>query len=1055
MKSRNSLLNVLIIILFSNWIKTANAQNDIIINPNIEYQMVEGWGASLSWWANIVGDTNWPEGVVDAICNELTSPDELNMNIWRYNIHGGDDPQPHGTDASVRDYKIFPDNTISHFRWDSGDITSYKPTENSEYNWNANSSQRRILQKLLERNPNSILEATAYSPPYWMTESGCSGGNGGPGDGTGIGVPNLADGRIGDFADFLTDVVKHYKDSLGITFRTLTGLNEPVEKFWVLGTRQEGCHVPVRQQMMLIDSLFNKLQQKNMLSYCTPSSADENKISETWSGLNSFMHGNDILSKVSQINTHDYSSGSQINRVGISEIAQKHNLRVWQSESGPLGINSTGIDNYLYMAQVILDDLNNLHTNAWLDWQIVSTNANWGLYTFDVKNDWSGLESYTLTKEKSYYVRKQFSKYIKKNYSIINSNNSQVVSSISPDGNELVIVLINKDNSNVVKNFDLSKFASTSNSAQTIRTSVSENAENISSTTINSRFFTYTAPPQSITTFVIPVTIGTTYTPLADGLYKIKSKQSGKVLSVANFSVTQGAEIEQWDDGAADNLQFLIEKIGYEYTLKPKYNEFLFSVEGASLSNGAQVKQLHDYGSASQRYHIIPDGTTGYYKIVNKNSGLSLAVEGQSISNGANVVQWKDLDTDNFKWEFVPVNIVQAIPAGDYFIKAVHSNKFMSVNAFSTSNGAIIEQWEYVNQNNLKFTVTKDLAGYYKFKPKYAEKLITVNGVSSSNGAGINIYSDINAINQKFIIEDLGGNKFKISPKYKLNKSLAVSGTSQMNGANVVLWDYLGYDNFKWEFIPVSNIGNIAEGEYTIKAVHSNKYMSVAGESNSSGAVIEQWEYLDQDNFKFQVSEASNGYYRIKPKYNDLVVSVDGGGVTNGTSINISTEVPNASNQLFYFEKMEENNGENRYKISPKYNLGKALAVAGTSQSNGANIVLWDYLGYNNFKWEFTSTSSMTYLEENKVLSLDDSKPSEIVKIYPNPNMGQFYVKKKIKEPLSLKIFDIYGRVMMETVLTDAESEVQLNKLVFKKSIYLLKFSNSENSYNSKIVIND
>ena len=60
------------------------------INTNKPKQTIEGWGSSLCWWAAQVG--NWDDSQIDEIVNLIVSPEGLNMNIFRYNIGGGDDP---------------------------------------------------------------------------------------------------------------------------------------------------------------------------------------------------------------------------------------------------------------------------------------------------------------------------------------------------------------------------------------------------------------------------------------------------------------------------------------------------------------------------------------------------------------------------------------------------------------------------------------------------------------------------------------------------------------------------------------------------------------------------------------------------------------------------------------------------------------------------------------------------------------------------------------------------------------------------------------------------
>lgn len=68
----------------------------------------------------------------------------------------------------------------------------------------------------------NLFEASSFSPPYWMTNSGTSQG--------GVnGADNLASGYYGSgtgtFADYLTTVAQHFSSSFGITFHHLEALN--------------------------------------------------------------------------------------------------------------------------------------------------------------------------------------------------------------------------------------------------------------------------------------------------------------------------------------------------------------------------------------------------------------------------------------------------------------------------------------------------------------------------------------------------------------------------------------------------------------------------------------------------------------------------------------------------------------------------------------------------------------------------------------------------------------------------------------------------------------
>ena len=106
---------------------------------------------------------------------------------------------------------------------------------------------------------------------------------------------------------------------------------------------------------------------------------------------------------------------------------------------------------------------------------------------------------------------------------------------------------------------------------------------------------------------------------------------------------------------------------------------------------------------------------TGYYKIVNVNSGKSLEVKYGSSSDYTNIVQGSYSDQSYEKWSLTAT--------GAYFVvKAKHSGKAMSVKSASISNGADVvqkgtgsysnEQWSIVEvpcgNTMTKGVITKD-----------------------------------------------------------------------------------------------------------------------------------------------------------------------------------------------------------------------------------------------------------------------------------------------------------------------------------------------------------
>ena len=380
------------------------------IKLNDRLQKIEGWGVSLSWWANEVGK-KFSDHQLDTLCYWLTDKDELNMNVFRYNIGGGDVPGHH------------------HMRKDA-QIPGYKNSQTEAYDWSQDTSQRKILLKINRIRNDAIYEAASYSPPFWMTKSGCSAGDT-------MGQDNLKNDYFGEFANYLTDVVKHYKDKYGIVFRTISPVNEPFSNWWKMNGNQEGCAFSQDDQEKIIRELYKSLKSKNMLSYSSIAVMDANSIDECVKGIEGYAESKGLLSCISQINTHSYNGTK---RAELLQLAKKYHKRLWQSETGPLDINLNGFDNFLFMAKRLITDLNVLQPVVWCDWQYMSGGLGsvWGLVDYNESNG-------TFERTKGYYCRKQFSKYIKPGYTIVSNNNEYVLSAVSPDNKKLVVVIVNRD----------------------------------------------------------------------------------------------------------------------------------------------------------------------------------------------------------------------------------------------------------------------------------------------------------------------------------------------------------------------------------------------------------------------------------------------------------------------------------------------------------------------------------------------------------------------------------------------------------------------------------
>lgn len=453
------------------------AQNKPVytVNPDVRHQTIEGWGASLCWWAHMCG--RWDEEKVDDIIDWVTSADKLNMNIFRYNIGGGDDP-------------AHADGHMVGGKGKRAEMEGFKPSPDAPYDWNADAGQRRVMLKIKEVRPDAVFEAFSNSPPYWMTISGCAGGHE-KGD-----KDNLPPQNYEAFCDYLIDVCQHYQTKYGMTFKTLEPFNEATSSYWYYKGTQEGCHFDAESQVQIIRILSDKLKKSGLNTVL--SASDETDVASFIRVLKHYGESGDIFGKLGQLNTHTYSANNE-QRVEARGLVEATGLPFWQSETGPSGGSGSGLENNLILSQKLFNDMRYMKPSAWLDWQLVEEH---GGEWCQIRGNFA-TQDYTVVK--NLYVRMQVTRFIKQQYVMIESDKDNMLAALSANGKELVVVLLNTTSADEPVQLDLSRFAKVGKQLKGYRTSATENCDPIPAVPVAKKAMSYTMPARSITTFVIPV----------------------------------------------------------------------------------------------------------------------------------------------------------------------------------------------------------------------------------------------------------------------------------------------------------------------------------------------------------------------------------------------------------------------------------------------------------------------------------------------------------------------------------------------------------------------
>ena len=135
--------------------------------------------------------------------------------------------------------------------------------------------------------------------------------------------------------------------------------------------------------------------------------------------------------------------------------------------------------------------------------------------------------------------------------------------------------------------------------------------------------------------------------------YKIKNKNSGLYLEVADAKAENGANVQQGTDGAAVWRFEESASAGYYYI----YSElgdgktYLLDLDYGKTDNGTNIGIWSNTNSDAQLFKLVDNGD-GTYAICTKatSDGSGLGVVSASKDSGANVIQWACNDSADQKW---------------------------------------------------------------------------------------------------------------------------------------------------------------------------------------------------------------------------------------------------------------------------------------------------------------------------------------------------------------------------------------------------------------------
>lgn len=459
--------------------KMKPAINDVrtlTVHLDERFQTIDNFGASDCWSMQKIGA--WSEENRTRIADLLFSRETgIGLSSWRFNIGGG----------------ICP--AISH-PWRTAE--TFEIGE-GRYDWTRQANERWFLYAAKARGVERFI-AFVNSPPARMTRNGltfCS---------PEVGSTNLKEGFEGQFARYLCDILEHFRDepdeSHRIVFDWISPVNEP-QWPWN-GNDQEGNRASNDDLKHIYLALDAELKRRAL----PPHILGVESGSMQMPGMYGFIRSGDAkygdyvkdfcgdpqMAEVLNRTIACHSYWADLLPQGLSGIRgklrgmldQHPEWTFWQTEycvmQGPHneggGGRDLGMETALNVARIIHCDLTRLNAAAWHWWTAVSPeNYKDGLIYTDYRNPG---DAETIYPSKTLWAFGHFSRFVRPGHKRVRLEGADDLEGlmgsayVAPDGQTLVVALINMSASPVHINVNRAGQPGSSDSGRFMRYVTSE-----------------------------------------------------------------------------------------------------------------------------------------------------------------------------------------------------------------------------------------------------------------------------------------------------------------------------------------------------------------------------------------------------------------------------------------------------------------------------------------------------------------------------------------------------------------------------------------------------
>ena len=407
---------------------------------------------------------------------------------------------------------------------------------------------------------------------------------------------------------------------------------------------------------------------------------------------------------------------------------------------------------------------------------------------------------------------------------------------------------------------------------------------------------------------------------VADGVYSLVGKGSGKALDVSGASFADGAPLQVWDayGSMAQMFRFELDSEGF-YRVTSLNSGKALDADRGGLMPGAHVNQWAAWATRSQQWSVR-ERADGAFELVNRANGQALDVAGGSTEAGARVQTWPGNGTPAQVWSIEPVSSV--LRPGFYGVRSLlPGNRALDVAAGSADPGANAQTWAWNGTPAQRWLVSDAGGGAVTLEALCSGGLLTQVGsnvelrpadgtpaqrwlaspsfaggvslVNEATGDALNVWAGaaVDGANAEGLapngtpaqawafesVDPVGEGTYEVVLASD-GRALDVEGGSRADGANVRAWSRNGSGAQAWRLRPLGG------GWWSLENARSGKALDVAGGAAEPGANVQQWAAYGGQPQRWRVEYAGGGAYRLVSACGELALDVEGGGGRDGAN---------------------------------------------------------------------------------------------------------------------------------------------------------------------------